>query len=560
MRRTNPSALAALDRLKRYHHVAAVLAKYGFAEVADNLRSRFPARRKKPPKTPSEPDKARPARIRHALEELGPTFVKFGQLLSTRPDLVAPEYIQELELLQDHVPPVPAKDIITAAQKSLGGKIEDFFTRFDEQPIAAGSIAQIHRAVIPDGSQVAVKICRPHIARTVRTECQILREFSALFRGLLFRHETINIEQMMDSLLDAILKETDLANERRNQIRFARLFADDPTVHVPAVYEDCSSESVLTMEYIDGVKPAARTAIIQQGFDPKEVARRGAQFVLKQMFEYGFFHTDPHPGNLFLLPGNVIAPIDFGQVGRLSSQDRRLFNEIVLSIVERDAANIVRCFERQNMLSEKTNVRKLTADIEQLFDVYHNFKLKDIPFGAVAGQTFDLFRHNFVHPPSQFTLMLKSMATIESLATTLDPDFCLMEALEPYARRFSLADLDPKTVLRRFRKAVRGAGDLVSNLPDDVNSLLTKVRRGNLELRVHHEHLDSLAHSLDRSSNRISFALIIAALLVGSSLLVSQEGTVLGLFTLQTMGIAGYITAGILGIWLAVSILRSGRL
>jgi ubiquinone biosynthesis protein len=539
----------------------AVLAKYGFGEVTGALRSRLSLRlgEKAAPSQiePAVTTGSRPARVRLALEELGPTFIKLGQLLSTRPDLISPEYIKELEQLQDQVAPEPPHKIMAQLRRELGGQIENTFESFDERPIAAGSIAQIHRAVTRDGLHVAVKVRRPDIVETIRAECEILQDLAGVLKSALFGHETIDLQDMVAEFTEAVSKETDLANERRNQLRFSRLFADDPSVHIPEVYEDYCTAGVLTMEYIDGVKPTNKQAIAERGLDCRILARRVTQFVLRQMFEFGFFHTDPHPGNFFLLPDDVLAPIDFGQVARLSVHDRRFFNEIVLSIVDRDATNIVRSLERDDMLDERTDVHKLTADIEQLIDTYHDFRLKDIPFGTIGMQTFDLFRHNHVRPPTQFTLMLKSMMTIESVATSLDPEYRLIEALKPYAQRSSLRDFEPRQVLRNVRRAMQGAGDLASRLPEDINAVLTKFRQGKLQIRVHHEHLETLTKTLDKSSNRVSFALIISALLVASSLLVAQEGMVLGLLSFQTMGILGYIIAAIIGIWLVISIIRS---
>ena len=549
------------DRLRCYRHIMAVLAKYGFGEVTGALRSRLSIRlgEKAVPSQVESTVKtgSRPARVRLALEELGPTFIKLGQLLSTRPDVVPPEYIQELERLQDRVAPEAPKKIMALIEQELGGQIENIFDRFDEKPIAAGSIAQIHRAVTHDGLQVAIKVRRPGIVETIRAECEILQDLAGILKNTLFEHEPIELEDMVAEFTAAVSKETDLANERRNQLRFLKLFADDETVHIPEVYEEYCTAGVLTMEYIDGIKSTNKPAIEERRLDGRILAHRGAQFVLKQMFEFGFFHTDPHPGNFFLLPDNVLAPIDFGQVARLSVQDRRFFNEIVLSIVDRDAAHIVRCLERDDMLADKTDIHKLTADIEQLIDTYHDFRLKDIPFGMIATQTFDLFRNNHVRPPTQFTLMLKSMMTIESLATSLDPEFRLIEALKPYARRSGLRDFEPKHVLRNLRKAMQGAGDLASRLPEDIDAVLTKLRQGKFQVRVHHEHLETLTKTLDKSSNRVSFALIIAALLVASSLLVAQDGMVFGLLSFQTMGVLGYIIAAIIGIWLVISIIRS---
>jgi ubiquinone biosynthesis protein len=539
----------------------AVLAKYGFSEVTGALRSRLSIRLGEKTGSPqveaTVTTGSRPEHVRLALEELGPTFIKLGQLFSTRPDFLPPEYIKELERLQDQVAPEPTDKIMEQVQRELGGRIGNIFERFDEKPIAAGSIAQIHRAVTREGMPVAVKVRRPGITETIRAECEILRDLAGILQSTLFEHETIELEDMVAEFTEAVSKETDLANERRNQLRFLRLFADDPTVHIPKVYEDYCTAGVLTMEYIDGIKSTNKQAIEERSMDCRLLANRGAQFVLKQMFGFGFFHTDPHPGNFFLLPDNVLAPIDFGQVARLSVQDRRFFNEIVLSIVDRDAAHIVRCLERDDMLADKTDIHKLTTDIEQLIDTYHDFRLKDIPFGMIAMQTFDLFRNNHVHPPTQFTLMLKSMMTIESLATSLDPEFRLIEALKPYAQRSGLRDFEPRQVVRNLRKAMQGAGEMASRLPEDINSVLTKLRQGKFQVRVHHEHLENLAKTLDKSSNRVSFALIIAALLVASSLLVAQEGMVLGILSFQNMGILGYIIAAIIGIWLVISIIRS---
>ncbi|MHC4354476.1 MAG: ABC1 kinase family protein [Planctomycetota bacterium] len=548
------------DRLRCYRHIMAVLAKYGFGEVTGALRSRLSLRLggKAAPSQiePAVTTGSRPARVRLALEELGPTFIKLGQLLSTRPDLISPEYIKELEQLQDQVAPEPPHKIMAQLRRELGGQIENTFESFDEKPIAAGSIAQIHRAVTREGLHVAVKVRRPDIVETIRAESEILQDLAGVLKGALFRHETIDLEDMVAEFTEAVSKETDLANERRNQSRFSRQFADDPSVHIPEVYEDYCTAGVLTMEYIDGIKPTNK-AIAERGLDCRILARRVTQFVLRQMFEFGFFHTDPHPGNFFLLPDNVLAPIDFGQVARLSVQDRRFFNEIVLSIVDRDARDIVSSLDRDDMLDERTDVHKLTADIEQLIDTYHDYRLKDVPFGTIGMQTFDLFRHNHVRPPTQFTLMIKSLMTIESVATSLDPEYRLIEALKPYARRSGLRDFEPRQVLRNVRRAMQGAGDLASRLPEDINAVLTKFRQGKLQVRVHHEHLENLTKTLDKSSNRVSFALIISALLVASSLLVAQKGMVLGLLSFQTMGVFGYVIAAIIGIWLIISIIRS---
>jgi ubiquinone biosynthesis protein len=537
-----------------------VLMKYGMVEAAEAVRKRHRIRREEPAAGQADQNvrrHSRAVRFRMALEELGPTFIKFGQLLSTRPDLVPPDYIHELERLQDEVAPETSDRIFTEIEQQLGGRLKDIFASFDRRPIAAGSIAQVHRATTRQGKDVVVKARRPLIVETVKTECEILEELAGLLKATLFERDTIDPRRIVQEFSEAVSREVDLSAERRNQIRFFRNFENDPAIHVPEVYEEYCSEGVLTMEYIDGIRPGDAEAIKKAGLDPKIIARRGANFVLAQIFELGFFHADPHPGNFFLLPDNVLAPIDFGQVAYLSGSDRGLLKEIVLSVIDNNAVQMVRALQRAEMATVKTDVDKLVRDLELMLGTYHNLPLRDIPISKVIMQTFDLIRKHNVRPPAQFALMLKSLMTIESFAMGLDPQFNIIDNLKPYARQIALPDMSPRKVLHMLRDSMKDARELASRLPDDINVILNKFRRGDFQFKVHHEHLENLTKTLDKSSNRISFALIIAALLIGSSMLVAQEGIVLGLVTLQTLGIIGYIAAAIIGSWLLVSIIRS---
>jgi ubiquinone biosynthesis protein len=549
--------------LVRYRHIMGVLIKYGFEEVAGIFarRLKIGLGSKGLPGVQKQTLAATtlPQRVRMAMEELGPTFIKLGQLLSTRPDLVSDDYVQEFEHLQDRVTPERYETIRRQVVAQLGAEPEVIFESFDPVPIAAASIAQVHRAKTKDGDEVVVKIRRPDIVKTLRTEMEILQDIAGLVKSRLLAPETFDPVRMVNEFSQAVSKEVDLANERRNQQRFIHNFKDDPTVHVPRVFEEYCSEGILTMEYIEGIKPNHIQRLENADLDPKLIAQRGADFVLRQIFDFGFFHTDPHPGNFLVMEDNILAPLDFGQVGRLTQQDRMLLQYLVLSIVNADASKIVSGLERAQLLDDDVDITEFSRDVEDILMTYENQPLKDIPFGQVIRRIFDIIRRHRVEAPRDFTLMLKCLMTIESFATDLDEDFQIIESLKPYARRFSVEDLRPDNLFRRFRKATYGATELAARLPEDAGAIIQKFRRGKFKIHVHHEHLEELEQTLDNSSNRIAFAVIIAALLIGSSLLVPQNGDVLGIISLQTLGILGYITAMIMGMWLVISIIRSRR-
>jgi len=550
-----------VGHLRRYRHIAAVLMKYGLDELSGRLTHALRMRLGKqaaPEPGERKPDgRSRPERLRLALQELGPTFVKLGQLLSTRPDLLPLEYVEELQKLQDHVAAAPFEAIRAEVEAELGGALEELFETFQPEPLAAGSIAQVHKARTKDGQEVVVKVRRPGIVETIRTECEILEDLAGLVQSTLPRDETIEPVRIVHEFTQAVSKEVSLSHELGNLKRFVRFFASSSEVHVPRPFEDYCSDGVLTMEDVTGIKPSSAEVLREAGLDPKLIARRGARFILRQIFDLGLFHSDPHPGNLFVLEGNVIAPLDFGQVVQLTRADQRWLGEMLLAVADQDPQRLVQALRRGEMVQDDADLEGLTRAVEEMLRTYYEMPLKEIPFSQMMQRTFNLIRRYRVRPPAQFTMMLKSMMTTETLATTLDPDFQILDYIKPYAWRIGLEQFDPRRFWTQFRRAMRDAGDLAVRLPEDLAGIITKFRRGQFQMHIHHEHLEQFIRTMDKSSNRISFALIIAGLLVGSSQLVTREGQVLGLVSYQTLGILGYVTAVILGIWLLISIIRS---
>jgi ubiquinone biosynthesis protein len=459
------------------------------------------------------------------------------------------------------VPPEPVALIREEIQHELHAPVEQLFASFDPVPLAAGSIAQVHRAVTHEGDCVVLKVRRPNIVQTIRTECEILEGLAKLIKANMPEGHPVDPERVAKEFIDAVSREVDLANEQRVQQRFSRFFAKEPTVHIPRVYDAYCAPGVLTMEYIEGIKPNNVAGLAAAGMDPKIVAKNAANFVLKQIFEFGLFHTDPHPGNILVTRGNVIAPLDFGQVARLTSWDRELLGELVMAIVDNEPSRLVNAFRKAGMLGENTDVRALSGDLEELLEAYHELPLREMPFSKMMSGTFEIIRKHHIRPPVEFTLMLKSMMTMEQVALGLDSDFMLIEHLRPYARRLAMSQLDPRKIWRRGLRALREGSEIAGKLPQDIAAALNKLAHGQFQMHVQHQHLESLIRVLDRASNQISFAMIIAGLLVGSSLLVTQkEGEVLRLVRIQSLGVTGFVVAALMGVWLLVSIIRSKKL
>lgn len=549
-------AVQAYRRLRRYRQVTFTLVKHGFGDIADRIGSttvRGRLRRKARTHIPTA------QRLTNALAELGPTFVKFGQILSTRPDILPERYILELEKLQDEVPPFPLDEARQVILEELGNPPEEIFASFDPRPQASGSIAQVHRATFESGETVAVKVQRPGIQRLIETDLVILAELATLVDKHVPELRWIQPEHLVDQFARSIRRELDFVAEGQSMERFRRNFEDDPTRFVPRVYWKQSSNRVLTTDWVEGVKVTHLKELDRRGYDRREIARNGARSILKEVFEHHLFHADPHPGNFFVLEGNVIASIDFGIVGRLDEETVEQLALFLTSVVQREPAGVLSVMKALGLLREEIDVPLLKFDIEELIDRYYGLPLEKLNPERVMGDLLQLVRRHRILLPVNLALLGRMLTVAAGVGRMLDPGFNLVEEARPFVRSFVSSRMDPRKSARKVVRTWREYQALFRSLPSDLEEISAKLKRGEMLVSLHHEGLSRLILEVDRSSNRIAFGLIIASLIIGSSYVMQlEEG--MRILGLPVLGLGGYLIAGLLGLWLVIAILRSGRI
>ena len=550
--------------LKRYRDILGILIKYGFGHFVEQLNINYYLELGRRIVTlgtaPRDIERlSQPERLRLAIEELGPTFIKLGQLLSTRPDIIPREYIEEFRKLQDKIPAVAFSSISQQFEKEFGQSIHEVFAEIDEIPLAAASIAQVHRARLDEEHDVVVKVCRPGIERIIETDIDILNGIALLIERHIPAMAHYSPVQLVKEFRRTIYREMDFTREGHTTDRFAANFADDPGVVIPKVYWDWSGERVLTMEYLKGTKVSDLEALQGKGLDLKDIARRGADFFLRQVLEFGLFHGDPHPGNFFILDDGSICLLDFGMVGRLDDEIKNQLVELLLGALERDVDRIITQLLYSGELSDESNMRALRRDLAEFLADYYELPLQEIRVGALLSDFVDILNTYRIRFPSDLMLLAKALVTIEGIGRQLDPDFNMIGSLRPFMERLIRQRMSPPNLARQLTYLATSYGNLARSLPRDLKEFLNRLNRNKIKIDLEHRGLERLISDLDKSSNRISFSLIIAALIVGSSL-VMQTDKGPQLFGFPALGILGYTFAAILGLWLAIAILRSGRL
>ena len=547
--------------VKRYHQIISVFFRYGFGDIISrlNLDLFIQALKFKKIKNSQIEKISTAGRLRMAFEELGPTFVKLGQILSVRPDLLSENYIEEFKKLQDEVPPFSAEEAKKEIEAQLGKRVEQLFSFFDATPIASASIAQVHRAMTNTHEQVIVKIQRPNIQDAIDTDLRILSDLAKLIErniqdGYLFAPSLI-----VSEFAKTIRRELDFYREGQNIERFHRNFRDDETVHIPKVYWELTTNRILTMEFIDGIKISEIDALEAAGLDKKKIAINGAQVVLKQIFEHGFFHADPHPGNIFVLPNNVIAPLDFGMVGSLDQEQMEAVGALLTAFVKKDVDKIISVLVDLGIMENMLDIRNLKMDLSDFLDRYYQVPLYQMDMGKILNEMITIMRNYHIHLPGELTLMGKALVTEESVGRALDPEFDMVTLAKPYVGKMMIRKMDPRKHLQDLAGTLDEFAYLFKILPSEIKLVTAKLKKGEIKIQFEHRGLDNLITGISRTGNRLSFSLIVAALIIGSSLIVHNDKGP-QIFDLSVFGILGFLIAAVFGLWLAIAIIRQNKL
>jgi len=555
-------AMGAARDLARAHEIATVLIRYGFSDLVRRIGlggALEKAGRALNWRRPAElAHEHTPARVRRVLEDLGPTFIKLGQVLATRVDLFPPDWIAEFGTLQDAAPAAPIEAILAQLTEDLGQSPETVFTDLQLEPLAAASLAQVHRARLADGRPVVLKVRRPGIRPLVEADLHLLVRLADIFESEAPDLRRYHLREVVREFTLSLRRELDFAAECRNAERIAANFAARPEVVIPGIHWAWCGERLNVQDFIEGVPGRDLAALAVEGLDRKLLARRGAAAVLKMMLEDGLFHADPHPGNVFYLPGNRLAFIDFGMVGRLSEARRHEVAVLLYGLVTGDSERVASALLAWQEGDEAADLNRLRRDIDAFVDQYKGVPLKRLKLAAMLSDLMDLLREHGLSLPPELSLLVKAFITLEGMGRQLDPDFDIAAEAEPLLKEVLLRYRSPAALARRGWQEFGNAIDLIAALPQELGSLLRSARRGKLQLQIDVVSLRHAVDQLDRAISRMTIGIVTAALIIGTAILMTVvRDPALG--GMRTLGLLGFLGAVGGGLWVLLSIWRSRR-
>ncbi len=544
---------------KRYRQILAVLLKYGYHDVLGGLKLDVAGGLRRLAGRPGVEVASRAERFRRVLEELGPTFVKAGQLLSTRPDLLPVDVLQELSRLQDQVPAFPFEEVRKIVERELRLPLDELFVRFDEKPLAAASIGQVHRARTRDGREVVVKVRRPGVRATIEVDLEILLFLAGLVERNVEGAAVHRPTRVVEELALSLSKELDYRLEAANQERFAWQFEGEERVKVPEVYRGLSTDAVLIQEYIDGVKVSDLDAVLARGADPALLARRVAELTMQQLFVHGFFHGDPHPGNLMVRKGGEICYLDFGMMGRIDREQRETFADLLVGIAQRDPRLLADSLVALCDFEEEPDRGALERELAEFSDLHFFRPLKELRIGEALQQLVEIASRHALGIPADLFLTIKALANAEGVCRRLDPELDITRHAAPFLRQVQWGRFRPGRLLGEAWDAGEEWLSLSREIPGTAAELLKQLKRGRTKIGFQVLGLEPLTNTYDRVSNRLAFAIVLAALIVGSSLMVLADVPP-RFHGIPVFGLVGFVVAAVMAMWLMISILRHGRM
>jgi ubiquinone biosynthesis protein len=547
--------------LLRYERVISVLLKYGFEDMLSH-----PPLNKLVPKSdkwvPNIKGKAffkysRNQRIRMVCEELGPTFIKFAQIASNRPDILPEDLVAELSKLQENAPSVKEKEIMDVLRKELPRPIDELLEYINKKPLASASIAQVHRARLIGGREVVLKIQRPGIRSIIEADITILKKLAGIMVKYFPQYNSYQPLELVEMFETSIRKELQFSLEASNLKRFQYLFKGNPDIYIPDIYPELSTDRVLCLEYVEGCKITDLDAIKAYGFTGPEIAFRGISLYFEMVFDHGFFHADPHPGNIFVLPNGKICFLDFGMMGTILEKDKLQFADLLLAVHEEDMEGLKKALLKFCTQPQSIDHTELEYDIMTFFENYRDMTIDAIEGEEVMRALNSLFFDYNIKIPSQLLLLLKALLIIEGVGLKIDPKYNIIENINPFVSRL----IDKKMGLTTMKKNIsRSLEELLAmsfSMPGDVKAVIQKIKQGKLHLEFEHKGLEPFYHKMEVTTNRLAFSFILAALILGSALLV-HSGMPPLYKGVPLFGLIGFVISGFLAVKLLVSIIKHG--
>lgn len=548
--------------LKRYGQIIEVLQKYGFGYVVEkiglssirDLTYKFNNKDKM-----DRLNTSGPVRVRKILEELGPTYIKLGQLLSMRHDLIPLEYAAEFAKLQDEAPSFEFEEVELIIREELGHPIEELFECFEKKPLACASIGQVHRAKIKDGDEVVVKVQRPGIKEVIESDLDIMYSIARLVDEHMPEARLYRPIEIVDELSRSILAEIDYTQEGWNADRFADNFRENSQVHIPRVYWDYTNTCVLTLEYIKGIKSSRVDLLDRQGFDRSTIASVVIEAFMQQVFEDGFFHADLHPGNILIMENGIVAFLDFGMTGHLSSEICDMFLDGMVALVNGDSSLFIELLRDMGCIDSYADTRLLKEDVESFRSKYYGKSLKNLDASMIIEELISILRDHQVAMPHNIVLLVRGIVAVESFGLIMDPDLNFSELLEPYAKNELKKRFYPQNLAHKAYNNISSWTRLFRKAPNKISHILDHAENGYLKIKFESEEGNRLVSEIDVASNRLSISLIISAMIVASSLVIQTHMRPL-VWGVPLLGTFSFVVASIFGLWLIYNIFKTGRI